>query len=124
MESGTGVSVFACGADYTQRFAIRASVRQISVAPQRLVPWRKLGIEYAIGRARHLRHLGDVVDADDVRAVEDARGHRCGRSPNTLFRRSGLPSRARVAPMKPLRDVPTSSGKPRFAKFGSSCRTS
>src|SRR6266481_9691504 len=90
MESGTDVSVFACGADYTQRFTIRASVRQIRVAPQRLVPWRKLGIEYAIGRARHLRHLGDLVDADDVRTVEDARRNRRGRSPDAFFGGRGL----------------------------------
>src|SRR5882724_12228954 len=90
MELRTGVSVFACGADYTQPSVTRASVHGMNAPPERLGPWRKLGIEYTICGARHLCHLDDIVDADDVRAVEDARGHRCGRSPDTLFRRCGL----------------------------------
>src|SRR6267142_1768964 len=90
MESDTGALQFACGADYIQRGAIRASAPQIIAASQTLVLWRKTGIENAIGRARHSRHLSDVVDADDVRAIQDARRHRRGGSPDTPFRWCGL----------------------------------
>src|SRR5216684_3120276 len=90
VESATGVSQFACGADYTQPSAIRAFVRQMLAVPRRLVLRRKPRIENAVGGARHLHHLCDIVDADDMHAVEDARRHRSSRAPDTLFRRCGL----------------------------------
>src|SRR5260370_37447071 len=45
-----------------------------------------LRVEKAICHARHLHHLRDIVDADDMRPVQNARGNRCGRAPDALFR--------------------------------------
>src|SRR5438552_18411430 len=56
----------------------------------RLVVWPLFWIKEAIGDARDLHHFADVVNADDVRPIQDARGNCRGGAPDTLFRRRGL----------------------------------
>lgn len=77
-----------CGAHYTGGNAAQASDRQIGPASPRLVLGCSLGVENAIRDARHLCHFFDIVDADDMRAIQDARRDSGGRAPDTLLRRS------------------------------------
>ena len=46
---------------------------------------REFWINQTISHARHVYHFGHVVNADNVRSVQDARGNRCGGPPNALF---------------------------------------
>src|SRR6516165_10944683 len=68
-----------------------------------------------IGHACHLKHFGDIMDADDVRAVENAGGDRRGRAPDSLARRSGLATAGERSAEKALA---RSSDKERIAQVG------
>jgi len=63
-------------------------------------------IDNAISDACDLYHFLHVMYAHKVRPVQNARRNRCGGSPDALFRWRWT----KVAPRKPLREVPTSSG--------------
>jgi len=52
----------------------------------RLVLRSTLRIEEAISDARHLHYFCHIVDAHNVRPVQDARGNRGGSAPDSLFR--------------------------------------
>src|SRR5438309_1693913 len=64
----------------------------------RLVLESLFRIEKAIRDARDLHHFADVVNADDVRPIQDARGNGCCGTPDTLFRwrRFAVPSQGRA----------------------------
>ena len=56
----------------------------------RLVLRSTFQIDNAISDARNLHHFFHVVHAHNVRPLQDARGNRCGRAPDAIFRGSGL----------------------------------
>src|SRR6266567_4043192 len=68
------------------------------VARQKLVLRPPLRVKKAIRDARHLHHLGNIVHADDVRPVQDARRNRCGGTPDALFRWSRFPVPCQCCP--------------------------
>src|SRR5205823_752268 len=55
-----------------------------------------------IGCASDLDHFGDVVHANDVRAIQDGSGHRRSGAPDALLRRSGLPITSKRRAKKPF----------------------
>ena len=57
--------------------------------------FRSLRIENAVGDGGDLCHLGNIVDADDMRSAKDGCGHRGGSAEETVARRNVRPLRAR-----------------------------
>src|SRR5690242_3087765 len=103
------LSSLHCAENITlQRKKLKRSVEEVTPsAPQESCKTEKaLRIEDTIGDGSYLRHLGDVMDADDVRTGQNARSNGSGRRKNTLIGRNCLVAPQRCEPFQGPRRMP------------------